>query len=220
MFPSHDPIRAQFEAMPENTEQEKKMKKEYGQLVGIYTIKKDRATPEQLEAEERAKVEGKLRGRINLESQLTSKIALAKQMADATGEAFTDLARAEAALPFVLESVAELRKLAPLATSTMGGQVWDFAVKETGFGSTKGANARTGFTSIIRNQILPLIKPTFGGAPSEAEGQKLEDTLGDINATPEQKLVALDAYIAQQYRNIKTKKAEVSALDQGANRRS
>ena len=203
---------AQFEGMPESTEQERKKKREYGQLVGIYTIKKDRVTPDQLRDEERAKVEGKIEGQINLEGELIAKVKQAEALAKAKGETFTDLAKLESALPFVLESVSELKSLAPIATNTVGGKVWDYAVKQSGFGSTEGANARTGFQSIVSNQILPLLKSTFGAAFTETEGAKLEATLGDVDATPEQKIIALDAYIAQQYRNIKSKKSEVDIL--------
>jgi hypothetical protein len=101
-------------------------------------------------------------------------------------------------MPLINEVVADLRKLAPIATSTFGGNVWNAVVKETGFGATKGKTAKTKYQSIISNQTLPLLKATFGAAFTAAEGQKLEATLGDPDASTDEKLAALDAFLDAQ----------------------
>jgi len=83
------------------------------------------------------------------------------------------------------------------------------AVKESGFGSTEGANARAKFIAIINNQVLPLLKSTFGAAFTEREGDTLKATMGDPNASPEQKMIQLEAFIDQKVRDIQSKQREV-----------
>lgn len=136
-------------------------------------------------------------------------VKLAVSRATAQGETLTDLARAEAALPGLRETIGQLKELAPIATSTLGGRVFDIAVKESGFGSTKGANARAKFIAIINNQVLPLLKQTFGAAFTEREGETLKATMGDPNATPEQKIEQLNSFINQKVRDIQSKEREL-----------
>ena len=126
----------------------------------------------------------------------------AKDRAKASVSADDDLNLKKANLPLIEDMVSQLKELAPIATSTMLGRAFDAAVKESGFGATKGKTARTKYQSIIRNQTLPLLKATFGAAFTQAEGQKLEDTLGDINASPDEKIAALDAFLNSQIAQI------------------
>lgn len=144
----------------------------------------------------------KIRAKIKLEPELRRVVKKAEAEAKARGETFTDLLRAEAALPGLLDTVSQLKELAPIATSTFGGRVFDAAVKETGFGSTKGANARAKFIALINNQVLPLLKPTFGAAFTEGEGEALKATMGDPDATPEQKILQLESFIDQKVKGI------------------
>jgi hypothetical protein len=147
------------------------------------------------------------------ESFIKSEVKLAEAAAKERGELLTDLARAEAALPGLTNAIDQLRELAPIATSTLGGKVWDAAVKETGFGSTKGADARAKWIAIVNNQVLPLLKPTFGAAFTVQEGESLKATMGDPDASPGQKLEQLDAFIAQKLRDIDTKKQQLAPQD-------
>ena len=159
-------------------------------------------------AEEGAKLEQQLR----FKPQIQGAVKEAELQATARGEALTDLQRAEAAMPGLEETIAELRDLAPIATSTIGGKIFDEAVKQSGFGATEGANARAKFVAIIDNQVLPLLRDTFGAAFTEAEGERLRATMGDPDASPEQKIAQLDAFIKQKYRDLKTKRATVQQL--------
>ncbi len=120
------------------------------------------------------------------------------------------LALKKANLPAIRDMVQDLKELAPLATSTVLGRAFDTAVKEIGFGSTKGKTARTKYQSIILNETLPLLKATFGAAFTSAEGQKLEATLGDVDASPEDKIAALDAFLTSQERQIQTLERKIS----------
>lgn len=146
-------------------------------------------------------------------STIATAVDEAKRLSKDRGERISELQQAKAALPGLETVVSQLKELAPLTTSTMAGNVFDFAVKETGFGSTDGATAKAKFVAIINNQILPLLKQTFGGAFTVAEGDKLAATMGDPDATAEEKLVQLDAFIESKYREIEAKESLVESVD-------
>lgn len=160
----------------------------------------------------RAKETGKLKGQLILAPQIAKAVTIARKKAEAQGDAFTDLARSQAALPGLKDTVAQLKDLALIATSTMSGRVFDTVRKEIGFGPSKGKTARTKFIAIINNQVLPLLKLTFGGSFSVQEGQELKATMGDPDSSPEEKLAQLDAFIAQKERDIATKSLELGSF--------
>ena len=142
-------------------------------------------------------------------SAIASAVELAKESAGLKGETLTDLQIARASLPAVLDVVSQLKELAPVATSTLGGKVFDTASKELGFGATEGSTARAKFSSIVNNQILPLLKQTFGGAFTEAESDSLKATLGDVDASPSEKIAQLNAFIDGKIREIQTKERQL-----------
>jgi hypothetical protein len=147
---------------------------------------------------------------------IESAIQKAKDLAKQEGIAFTDLNRSKAALPSLEKTIGELKTLAPIATSTLAGRGFDALAKELGFGATKGSTAKVKFTSLIQNQILPLLKPTFGGNTSDNELNQLKLTLADPNDAPENKIAALDAFLSQQKLKIESQEREIQGL-QGAN---
>jgi len=158
-----------------------------------------------------AKEGAKLVKKLKFEPLIRKAVKLAETEAAERGEVLTDLARMQAALPGLNDAVSQLRELAPIATSTLIGRASDAAARETGFGATKGGTARVKYTSIIQNQVLPLLKPTFGAAFTVTEGDKLEATMGDVNLAPGEKLAALDAFIAQKIRDIEAKQTQLGA---------
>lgn len=153
--------------------------------------------------------EAKLKQKLEYMPQIQSAVKTAESKATSEGETLSELNRTKAAMPGLMQAVADLRELAPLATSTLGGKIWDSAVKETGFGATEGATARAKFVAIIDNQMLPLLKETFGAAFTAQEGESLKATLGDPDATPDEKMAQLDAFIDQKMRNIETKERQL-----------
>lgn len=161
------------------------------------------------------KEEGKLEAQFKFKPLIQAAVKEAEAAAKEKGEVLTDLQRSQAALPGLLESVGELKKLAPIATSTFGGRAFDFTAKELGFGSTEGATARKKFIAIVNNQVLPLLKPTFGAAFTVAEGDALRATMGDPDSTPEEKLAELDAFIQNKFREIETKERQLGQRPQG-----
>lgn len=140
---------------------------------------------------------------------INTEVKLAEKAATERGEVLTDLARMQASLPGLTDVVNNLRELAPIATSTFGGRVWDTAVKELGFGATKGATASTKFGAMVNNQVLPLLKPTFGAAFTVPEGDALRATMGDVNASVEEKMATLDAFLEQKQRDIEGKQLQL-----------
>jgi len=142
-------------------------------------------------------------------AEIAKKVKLATKDAESRGETLTELNKANASLPGLNNVVSQLKELAPIATSTLGGNVFDTVVKESGFGSTKGATAKAKFVSIINNQILPLLKQTFGAAFTKAEGDELKATMGNPDSSPDEKIAQLDAFIAGKYREIQSKEREL-----------
>lgn len=142
-------------------------------------------------------------------ADIASAVEIAKSQASAQGETMTDLKRAQAALPGLRQVTGQLKELASVATSTIGGKLFDSAAKELGFGSTEGANAKAKYIAIVDNQILPLLKQTFGAAFTVQEAQQLRATLGDPESSPTQKQEQLDAFIDAKEREVSTKQIEL-----------
>ena len=151
----------------------------------------------------------KLRSELAFKPAITKAVKLAEKAATEKGEVLTDLARMQAGLPGIKEAVNELVELSSIATSTLGGRAFDFAVKESGFGSTKGADARAKLIAIVDNQVLPLLRVTFGAAFTAKEGETLKDSLVNPNSSPSQKKEQLSAFIAQKERDIITKQSQL-----------
>ena len=118
------------------------------------------------------------------------------------GNAVTDYNSLNSKLPGLEKVVTELSSLANEATYTSIGQGRDWLVRETGNGPTAGALARTKYEAMVSNQILPLLRDTFGAQFTLQEGENLRKTLGDSNKTPPEKQAALEAFIEQKMRDL------------------
>jgi len=156
-----------------------------------------------------AREEAELGAQSRLLPDIRAQIKRAESEATAQGETATALTRAKAAMPGLLDVSDKLKKLADVATYTTTGRLVDLAAKELGFGSTKGGTARSTMTSVVDNQVLPLLRDTFGAAFTVTEGDRLRDSLLDPDASPEAKKATLDAFIDQKYRNIETQEREL-----------
>lgn len=99
-------------------------------------------------------------------------------------------------------TIDQLSALSDAATYTALGQVGNEIRKQLGLDPSEGAVARTEYIAVVDNQILPLLKETFGTAFTAAEGDTLRATLGDPNKTPAEKKVVLNAFIAQKERDL------------------
>jgi len=156
-----------------------------------------------------AKEEGRSTAQLKYKPQIQAAVKIAEAEATSRGESLNNLNRMEASLPGLQDAVSDLRELSAISTSTLGGRLFDIAVQETGFGATKGGTARAKLIAIVSNQVLPLLKETFGAAFTVDEAKELKATMGDPNATHESRMAQLDAFIAQKVRSIQGVKSEL-----------
>ncbi len=105
-------------------------------------------------------------------------------------------------LPGIRRVVDELGVLADKATYTTAGKLWDDVVRETGALPTEGAVARTKYQAMVDNQVLPLLRDTFGAAFTVQEGESLRATLGAPDKSPKEKRAVLEAFIEQKTRDL------------------
>lgn len=148
-------------------------------------------------------------GTIEREASAAAKLAGAKKEGAALGEEKALLADMEANLPNLNKVVSDLSKLGKIATYTKAGRMRDEMMREAGLKPTKGAVARREYIAKVDNEILPLLKQTFGAAFTVEEGARLKATLGDENASPEEKDAVLKAFIEGKVSQIATKKRRV-----------
>ena len=127
------------------------------------------------------------------------------------GEAVSDYQRQMSKLPELEKVVDQLGEIGKQATYTWAGQGLDFVRKEAGMEPRDAAVARTKYIAMVDNQILPLLRDTFGAAFTVKEGETLRATLGDPNKTPEEKQVVLKAFIEQKRRNVESLGRQIGA---------
>lgn len=108
-------------------------------------------------------------------------------------------------MPGLETVVAELDALSDDATYTAAGRFADEAAKQLGLEPSEGAVARAEYVAVVDNQVLPLLRQTFGAAFTAKEGETLRATLGDPNKSPAEKKVVLRAFIAQKKRDLEAR---------------
>lgn len=114
----------------------------------------------------------------------------------------SELAEMERNMPSLLVVVKQLGELADTATYTMAGRARDEFNKQLGREPSDGAVARAKYIAMVDNQVLPLLRQTFGAQFTAQEGESLKATLGDPDKTPAEKKAVLEAFIAQKKRDI------------------
>jgi len=105
-------------------------------------------------------------------------------------------------MPGLRAVIGNLDQLAEKATYTLAGQGLDEGMKQLGMEPREAAVARTEYIAIVDNQVLPLLRDTFGAQFTVEEGKALRATLGDPNKTPAQKQAVLKAFIEQKERDL------------------
>jgi hypothetical protein len=110
----------------------------------------------------------------------------------------------EAQLPSLINVVNKLSTLGKTATYTKGGQAVDSVARQLGAKVPEGAVARKEYISTVDNEVLPLLRQTFGAAFTVEEGNRLRVTLGDPEASPEEKDAVLKAFIESKYSEIQS----------------
>jgi hypothetical protein len=133
----------------------------------------------------------------NLEAE-----AAAKKLGTDQGENLALLRSMKAKLPGLERVVDDLDTLADKATYTLTGQLYNEGRKQIGMAPSDGAVARTQYAATVANQVLPLLRDTFGAQFTAAEGERLLATLGNPDVSPPEKKAVLRAFIEQKKRDI------------------
>jgi hypothetical protein len=119
----------------------------------------------------------------------------------AQGEAVESYKSMTSKLPGLQEVVTKLDTLAEQATSTEFGKARDYLAGQVGM-STEAGTARATYIATVNNQILPLLRDTFGAQFTAVEGESLKKTLGDPDLPVASKQAVLKAFIEQKVRDI------------------
>ena len=132
----------------------------------------------------------------------------------ATGTAQAELADIESAMPRLENVVTQLSDLGQKATYTKAGQMRDIAARQAGLPVSESAIARQEYISKVDNEVLPLLRQTFGAAFTEKEGNSLKATLGDPNLSPPEKDAVLRSFIDSKRAQVETKRRRVGESTQ------
>lgn len=124
------------------------------------------------------------------------------KLGNAQGDARAAYNSMASKMPGLQAVVTKLDDLADKATYTGAGQMLDMGMKQIGLPPREAALARTEYISTVDNQVLPLLRDTFGAAFTEREGDSLRNTLGDPNKTPQEKKIVLHSFIEQKQRDL------------------
>jgi len=151
---------------------------------------------------------GALEAQLQLEPDLNKQNEFSKAIGKEEGEGVADLKDRLASLPQLEKVVNKLSDLGKKATYTYIGQTVDSAQRQAGMDTGEGAVARKEYISYVDNQVLPLLRQTFGAQFTLKEGENLKVTLGDPNATPEEKDAVLRSFIDTKKQTINSKERQ------------
>lgn len=118
-----------------------------------------------------------------------------------------------ARMPQLEDTVTKLSKLGQAATFNNAGLVRDFAARELNMDIPDAAIARAEYISVVDNEILPLLRDTFGAQFTQKEGESLKATLGAPNVSPQEKDAVLRSFIATKMQSIESMRREMSYGD-------
>ena len=123
-----------------------------------------------------------------------------------SGEVSAELADRAAAMPRLEQVAGELSELGKRATYTFAGQARDAVKRQLGMDVGEGAIARAEYIAKVDNEVLPLLRSTFGAQFTQKEGESLKATLGDPDKSPEEKDAVLRSFIKTKFEQIETLK--------------
>lgn len=173
-----------------------------------YTVTpKTTETPEYQAAQAAATEKAKLEQQLATKPQIEAATAEAGVTGKALGEAKASLADYQASYPQLVDTTARLYELADVATYTDAGQIKDYFARQFNMVDVDSpATARARMESIADNQIIPLLKQTFGAQFTENEGQWLKRTLVDPNLSPAEKKAQIQEFMRNKAGTIETLK--------------
>lgn len=120
------------------------------------------------------------------------------------GEAETSLRSLAAKMPGLENVVGQLDQLANKATYTEAGKAVDWFNRQAGLEPRESAVARSQYIAVVDNQVLPLLRDTFGAQFTQREGETLRATLGAPDKSPAEKQAVLKAFIEQKRRDVES----------------
>ncbi len=145
-----------------------------------------------------------------LQGQIAGAKAENTKIGEASGESAVELKGLERALPGLEKVVTDLSALGKKATYTRVGQGADAVRRQLDMGVGPGAIARKEYIAKVDNEVLPLLRSTFGAQFTQKEGESLKATLGDPNASPEEKDAVLRSFIQTKRSQIEKMKGTTS----------
>jgi hypothetical protein len=152
----------------------------------------------------------------SLQGKIAGAKATGTETGKATGESISQLKDIDSMMPRFETLTKELSQLGKKATYTMAGQAADQVKRQLGMNVGDPAIARKEYISKVDNEILPLLRQTFGAAFTVKEGESLRATLGDPDSSPEEKDAILKTFL-------QSKKEQAMSLQRrtgGANQQS
>lgn len=141
--------------------------------------------------------------------------AEATKLGNVLGEKKSLLRSIESKMPQMQALSEKLSALGQAGTYTTAGQWTDSLMRQAGLDVPDSAIARTQYMSTVDNEILPLLRDTFGAAFTENEGNSLRATLGDPDKSPPEKDAALAAFVESKHNQLTSLKAEVGSYETG-----
>jgi dephospho-CoA kinase len=156
-----------------------------------------------------------INGVIESKGRMKQGEAIGTEIGKRVGEAAGTLQFLEANMPKLEQVTAELSKLGQTATYTKAGQLSNATQKELGMDTPQGAVDRTAYIAKVDNEILPLLRDTFGAAFTVKEGETLRSTLGNPNYSPAEKDAVLKAFIDQKKQQVTAIKRQIGSNPYG-----
>lgn len=135
------------------------------------------------------------------------------------GDAIAAYQSMNSKMPGLETVVMELEDLSDKATYTATGQLYDAGRKFIGMDPREEAIARTNYIAKVDNQILPLLRDTFGAQFTVKEGETLRSTLGDPDKSPAEKKAVLRSFIEQKRRDVEALARQSGLGSQKSNQR-
>lgn len=125
------------------------------------------------------------------------------------GEKTALLQSASSKMPQLINTINKLSKLGETATYTGLGVARNTAMRELGLPVPQGAVSRREYIAVVDNEILPLLRETFGAQFTQKEGESLKSTLGDTGMSPEEKESVLRSFIETKIQTLNSMSSEL-----------
>lgn len=139
----------------------------------------------------------------------------AEALGSEIGSVSNTVAEMNARLPHLEEVVNKLTGLGKTATYTWADQMNDTWNRQMKNPASVGAKDRAKLVSTVDNEVLPLLRQTFGAAFTKAEGDSLKAALVNPDSSPEEKQYQLQAFIEAQRGKVKVEAERLRNLQGG-----